>query len=825
MIKDFKSHYNSISIFSDKTEFIEFLEFLNSEIFLDKSVFNISSNLLEKYRPSNYTDLSLNDLKSINTKSSNQILTLYIGDEIKRDNENEYLDSITSIADDIIIIGWSNLSLNDINYNPRSFSWLKNKMEIRGFELDVNLNNKINLYFFENLSNTSSIYVFRRYQSKSTDEVISKIYEDIPIFTYFSDYELEFLESENKKEDNEYSLLSYLTNNQFENPVLPLKITANIATQPNRFNSLLEMLKSIDGQFDEIRIYLNNYDYIPDELRKYTTFIGEDIADNGKFYWSNNKDEYYFTLDDDIIYPPNYVDKTIPLIKDRIVTYHGRKLTGINKTYFSDHKLYCFYDKLDNEINIDVGGTGVMAFNTNVFSPSLWKTPIKKDSDLVISMEATFYSTPIVCLPKKENWIKSIENKSGIYYESILNQSRKNTLSEIIQIWKSNERKLESIIVQLNINRDSNQLIADLIKDLNVNNFYHFGCSDGRTIGHLSNLLDMEYVGIDISSQRINHCLMKYKQSNIKFLHIHYHEIPICQNSFILMNDFYLLDNHTWSIWNNMKGNSFILTTKLLDTTPVKKLDIELSIGLVTHYLYKKNCELISHSFPYQKAFVISMQDCELSKLRIDIFKRISVNFNNIEFFPATKGRTDNYKLYVNDEWDKYLFNGEKHEIIRMTDGEIGCAMSHLRIWKKIVSEDIEYALILEDDASRTLPGIQYYIDEYFKSLPKDFDIFLLGFWDLSDVDEKVSENISRVRRFLLSHSYIISKNCAKKIIDEFLPINAPLDTFLSNLADKLKIYRHNLYDTTNIKKPIKRSYLINQSRSFSLIGKHTNVF
>ena len=105
------------------------------------------------------------------------------------------------------------------------------------------------------------------------------------------------------------------------------KVTANIATQPKRFESLLETLESIDGQFDEIRLYLNNFSYVPDELKKYTTYIGDDLTDNGKFFWSNNEDEYYFTLDDDIIYPSDYVEKTLPLIGDRIVTVSYTHLT------------------------------------------------------------------------------------------------------------------------------------------------------------------------------------------------------------------------------------------------------------------------------------------------------------------------------------------------------------------------------------------------------------------------------------------------------------------------------------------------------------------
>ena len=138
---------------------------------------------------------------------------------------------------------------------------------------------------------------------------VDEIYERGYTFLKFSDYEMDFQldRNENKTNTNADSMmLDYLKGIESVtlHPVENLKITANIATQPKRFEFLLQMLESIDGQFDEIRLYLNNFREVPKELEKYTCYIGRDLTDNGKFFWSNNRDEYYFTLDDDVIYPP-----------------------------------------------------------------------------------------------------------------------------------------------------------------------------------------------------------------------------------------------------------------------------------------------------------------------------------------------------------------------------------------------------------------------------------------------------------------------------------------------------------------------------------------
>ena len=124
-----------------------------------------------------------------------------------------------------------------------------------------------------------------------------------------------------------------------------MKITANIATYPPRKESLRKMLKSIEGQFDVIRICFNGYSEIEmnnfcdtHNVEGFVNVKGIDYTDNGKFYALDiiTEPEYYFTLDDDLIYPPNYVQSTIKAIQRYgcIVTHHGRVLNGEGLDYY-----------------------------------------------------------------------------------------------------------------------------------------------------------------------------------------------------------------------------------------------------------------------------------------------------------------------------------------------------------------------------------------------------------------------------------------------------------------------------------------------------------
>ena len=83
-----------------------------------------------------------------------------------------------------------------------------------------------------------------------------------------------------------------------------MKVVIAIATIGNRPRQLELTLDSLCGQCDELMVYNN-------ETRKI------DYTDNGKFYFLDLFKEpvYYFSCDDDIIYPPDYVSKTIEAIE------------------------------------------------------------------------------------------------------------------------------------------------------------------------------------------------------------------------------------------------------------------------------------------------------------------------------------------------------------------------------------------------------------------------------------------------------------------------------------------------------------------------------
>jgi hypothetical protein len=204
-----------------------------------------------------------------------------------------------------------------------------------------------------------------------------------------------------------------------------MRVVVGIATFNKR--NLDRTIESLSTQAHDIRIYNN-------ETRDLN------LTDNGKFYFLSDYKEpvYYFTCDDDLIYPPDYVSKTIQAIETHqcIVSYHGRILRGLNRSYYREHTaLQCTHGFMQT-LELDVCGTGVTAFRTDYFNPNtIWSSPDKRMSDLVFSLEAAKQDKRIMHIGHQSKWIRYIDQAKGttIYELESKNESRQIEIAN--EIW------------------------------------------------------------------------------------------------------------------------------------------------------------------------------------------------------------------------------------------------------------------------------------------------------------------------------------------------------------------------------------------------------
>lgn len=226
----------------------------------------------------------------------------------------------------------------------------------------------------------------------------------------------------------------------------------------------------------------------------------------------------------------------------------------------------------------------------------------------------------------------------------------------------------------------------------------------------------------------------------------------------------------------------------------------------------------------FDKCYVINLQETPEGRRRWKVFQKHPILAKYINRFPGIYGATYNYQKEINKgilypKWDFGSWHQQSTRIINMDPGEIGCILSHRNLWKRIVKEKLASTLVLEDDAISIKRDFINIITDLTKYIPKDWDIFLLGFWlHMGDNGKKINQHIYSVGNFCLLHSYLVSQKGARKLLS-LGTINMPLDSWISNKTHHLKIYRHNIV-RKNTRYPT--SSLIRQYRKEKQI-KNTN--
>ena len=213
-------------------------------------------------------------------------------------------------------------------------------------------------------------------------------------------------------------------------------ISANMATIPERIDIALKAVNSIYDQVDQIRIYLNKFDKYPKELidKKITLMIDKDLRSTGKFYWALEKNQYYFSIDDDLIYPQDYVKEHLEILKkynDTIaVTLHGKVLNrGPIKSYFKDgikRNYRCLKDVKRNTY-VHILGGGVSAFNTNKILIDRKKFKYLYMDDIEVSMQLQKQNIPIVVRKHKSDYLQYLEPKATTLFEEYMNDDSTHT--------------------------------------------------------------------------------------------------------------------------------------------------------------------------------------------------------------------------------------------------------------------------------------------------------------------------------------------------------------------------------------------------------------
>ena len=170
--------------------------------------------------------------------------------------------------------------------------------------------------------------------------------------------------------------------------------------------------------------------------------------------------------------------------------------------------------------------------------------------------------------------------------------------------------------------------------------------------------------------------------------------------------------------------------------------------------------------------FVISCKgDNNRRKVTEKRLNNVDIKF---QWFDAIDGRKTDEEEFASEN---IFINDETNVNIRHL-GDSGCAMSHKRIWRKIVDENIYRAIVLEDDVVFH-EYFEQLIPSYWQHTPKENSMIFLGYccyWG-----QMGQQNI--VESFpLTTHAYYITKHVAQWFLNNFGKCTEHIDIHMQKL-------------------------------------------
>lgn len=208
------------------------------------------------------------------------------------------------------------------------------------------------------------------------------------------------------------------------------KVTAYMATFPTRELIIAEAVESLLPQVDKLVIWVNGEMELPQacyhekvELYWGKDVLGFDIGCAGKFAFAFEWEGYIFTVDDDIVYAPDYVEKSIAKIeeynREYVFSWHGRQ-TALPMTVYRSCKdmiKNCsFQQNVEQDTECHIIGTGVTFFHADTIFPKYDIMEMKHTnvSDIHFAQSMDMRGIRTIVAEHQKGWLKALNVVDGI---------------------------------------------------------------------------------------------------------------------------------------------------------------------------------------------------------------------------------------------------------------------------------------------------------------------------------------------------------------------------------------------------------------------------
>jgi glycosyl transferase family 25 len=147
------------------------------------------------------------------------------------------------------------------------------------------------------------------------------------------------------------------------------------------------------------------------------------------------------------------------------------------------------------------------------------------------------------------------------------------------------------------------------------------------------------------------------------------------------------------------------------------------------------------------------------------------MNYFEHAFFINLDSRPDR-KQYMEDHLKTVGIQAERFKAIKLTNGALGCSMSHLKLLEKAKSNDWDSILIMEDDIKFLNPPLFLKQLNHFLNVHKEFDVLLIAGNNMPPFT-KIDDACVKVTRCQTTTGYLVRKHY--------------YDTLIQNVRDGIK--------------------------------------
>lgn len=195
-------------------------------------------------------------------------------------------------------------------------------------------------------------------------------------------------------------------------------VTVFMATFPARLANLPAVVAALLPQCDLLSVYLNEFDAVPDCLKaeRIRVTLGRDAAgdlkDNGKFFdVAAHPEGYHVFVDDDLIYPPDYVARLVEGIRAfgyrAIVGFHGTTYLEPLASYIKNRAVLPYFAQSRAAL-VDQLGTGTTGYHTSTFTVDRTAFETTGIADLWFARDAAARGVPLAALERPAGWLHSM---------------------------------------------------------------------------------------------------------------------------------------------------------------------------------------------------------------------------------------------------------------------------------------------------------------------------------------------------------------------------------------------------------------------------------